>query len=338
MTTHRRLIHYLMALFFLLVVGSKSVQAEGMGYSVRAIIPDNQLDQTKTYFDLKVQPGDTQKLALEITSTSSEELHLKVSPHSATTNQNGELEFSVEPTVHDSTLEYPMTELISASQSVTLAPKETKQVSFTLKVPEDSFAGKLVGGFTIYDQANDKEVEASGKKEVQIRNVFSMVVGIQLQEKSQEIKPELKLNGVKANLFNYRTAMTANLQNTQPTFLSQLKVAAIIKQAGSKKVLYETEKQGMTMAPNSNFDFPIMLENQEIKPGNYVMELQASSGKETWTVTKKFKVSKEEASELNKSAVELEARSTDSLVYLNIILVILVLVVGSVMIYLSLRK
>lgn len=327
----------LITLFACMGLG-KTVQAEGMGYSVKAIIPDNQLETGKTYFDLLVKPGETQQLTLEVTSSSKETLNLSITPYSATTNQNGELEFSVEPSVHDATLTYPMSQLISGSQSVTLPPMATKEVTFTLKVPKDPFLGKLVGGFTIYDLANDQEVKTSGKNEVQIRNVFSVVVGIRLQETLKKIQPKLVLNRVKADLFNYRTAMTANLQNTQPTFISNLNVTAKIKKAGSRKVLYEGEKTEMTMAPNSNFDFPIMLENQQVGPGKYVLELVAKSGDYQWSFSKKFTVSKAEADKLNDQALELVDKANPWLFILTLFLVISVIVVISVMATISKSK
>ncbi|WP_314060971.1 DUF916 and DUF3324 domain-containing protein [uncultured Vagococcus sp.] len=328
-----------MAVLVMIVIGTtQKVQAEGMGYSVRAIIPENQIDQSKTYFDLLVKPGETQPLVLEIISTSSETLHLNVSPYSATTNQNGELEFSVEPSSHDSSLKYPMSQLVSGSQSVTVPPMATKQVTFTLKVPKESFKGKIVGGFTIYDQENDREEGTTSKNDVQIRNVFSLVIGIRLQEKVDTIQPELRLNQVKADLFNYRTAMTANLQNITPEFIGELKVAATIKKAGSQKVLYESQKSEMTMAPNSNFDFPIMLENQEIGPGNYLLELEATSGQEKWRFNKKFKVSPEEANQLNSQALDVVKTQKPWLMLLTILVVALMIMSLLVVVILTVTR
>lgn len=339
MSRVRWMTYGIMAVLVMIVIGTtQKVQAEGMGYSVRAIIPENQIDQTKTYFDLLVKPGETQQLILEVVSTSSETLHLNVSPYSATTNQNGELEFSVEPSSHDSSLKYPMSQLVSGSQSVSVPPMATKQVIFTLKVPEESFSGKVVGGFTIYDQENDREASTTSKNDVQIRNVFSLVIGIRLQEKIEPIQPELRLNQVKADLFNFRTAMTANLQNISPEFIGELKVAATIKKAGSQKVLYESQKAEMTMAPNSNFDFPIMLENQEIEPGSYLLELVATAGKEEWTFHKKFKVSSNEANQLNSEAVEVEKVQNPWILLLTVLLMAMMIVVLLVLVIVTVAR
>lgn len=308
-------------------------KAEGMGYSVRAVIPDNQVDKSQTYFDLEMAPGGTQDLVLEIVSTSDQTLELMVEPHVATTNQNGELEYSVTPKTQDSSLLYPITDLLSGKQSVTVPPKETKQVTFRLTMPKELVKGKLVGGFSVYDKANEEDSMSTGKDEVQINNIFSVVIGIQLREQEAMIQPNLKLNGIKAGLFNYRTAVLVNLQNPQPDFLGDVSIIARVKKKGSKKVLYEAEKKQIAFAPNSNFDFPVTLENQELEPGSYELILEAQSDQEKWAFTKSFRITKEEAKEFNQEAVELVTPPKNnhlivSISLIGLFVVILVVTVG----------
>ncbi|ALS00028.1 cell wall protein [Enterococcus silesiacus] len=317
----------------------EAAAADGMGYSAKAIIPENQIDKSKTYFDLKMTPGQKQNVELELKSSSSETLNLAVEPYMGTTNQNGELEYSIEPEKNDSTLVYPITRLISGKQKVSLAPKETKRVTFSLKMPKKAFEGKIVGGFNIYDEANDsKEDSVSKKNDVQIKNVFSVVIGIQLRESLDKIKPELKLNAVKADLFNYRTAITANIQNTKPNFVSELTLKAKIRKNGSKKVIYEAEKSEMAMAPNSNFDFPISLENQELTAGSYELEISANSKNGEWKFTKKFRISEEDAMRLNEEAVEIETKPNNNFQTIIIVLVCSVLFFLLIVIFLLWRR
>ncbi|OJG74140.1 hypothetical protein RV12_GL002778 [Enterococcus quebecensis] len=316
-----------------------SAYADGMGYSVQAVIPENQIDQSKTYFDLKMTPEQTQNIELEIKSSSEEVLNLAVVPYIGTTNQNGELEYSVEPEKNDSTLIYPITRLISGKQKVTLKPKETKRVTFRLKMPKKAFEGKIVGGFNVYDEANDTIKDSESKKnEVQIKNVFSVVIGIQLRENLDKIKPELKLNTVKAGLFNYRTAITANIQNIKSEFVSDLSLTAKIRKNGSSKVLYEAEKSEMAMAPNSNFNFPISLENQELEEGSYDLEIVAHSKDDEWTFTKKFRITDEEAARLNEEAVEVETKTNNKFLVITIAVVSLVFICMIVLIIVLWRR
>lgn len=210
------LIVTLITLFFVIPTVAN---AEGLGYSVRAIIPENQINKDLTYFDLLVKPGAKQTLELEITSSSKEPINLEIEPNIATTNQNGELEYSVVPEKNDETLIYPITDLLSGKQSITLAPKEKKVISFNLKVPKEAFEGKLVGAFNISEAEEDQIKKNEQKSDVQISNIMSLGLGIQLRESEEPVKPDLRMNQVRANLFNYRTAITANLQNPRAEFL-----------------------------------------------------------------------------------------------------------------------
>lgn len=340
MTFFKTIKYCLMALLLVACFSlSEAAFADGMGYSVKAIIPENQIDKTKTYFDLKMTPGQTQNLELEIKSSSSETLNLAVEPYIATTNQNGELEYSVEPEKNDSTLVYPITRLISGKQKVTLLPKETKRITFSLKMPKKAFEGKIVGGFNVYDEANNGTKETASKKnEVQIKNVFSVVIGIQLRENLDKVKPELKLNTVKAGLFNYRTAITANIQNIKSDFVSELTLNAKIRKNGSKKVIYEAEKSEMAMAPNSNFNFPISLENQELAAGSYDLEVTAHSKKDEWTFNKKFRITEDEATQLNAEAVEIEKQPTNTFIMIIISVVSFIFVLMIVFIVVLWRR
>jgi hypothetical protein len=313
--------------------------AAGMAYSVKATIPENQIDKEKTYFDLLVKPGATQELELEIKNTSKETLKLYVEPKVATTNQNGELEYSIQPKKYDSTLTYPITKLLSEKQAVTIDPLATKKVTFTLKAPQKAFSGKIVGGFNIYEQSNEKAAkEKSTDEEVQIKNLFSFVLGIQIRESTTEVKPKLKLNDVKASLFNYRTAITANIQNTEPTFLSALNVKGSIRKIGSKDGLFKFEQSDIAMAPNSNFDLPISLENQEIESGNYEITLAATSKQGKWNFTKRFNITNEEAKQFNAEAVELVEQSNNKMLIIMIVIGAVVFLMFVIIIILLWRK
>ncbi|PLS32305.1 cell wall protein, partial [Carnobacterium maltaromaticum] len=131
-------------------------------------------------------------------------------------------------------------------------------------------------------------------------------IGLQIRENTNEVKPVMELNDIKPVLLNYRTAVTANLQNTEATIMKDLTVDAKVMKKGSSNVLHETKKEGLSMAPNSNFDFPINWDNQSLDPGTYMLQLVAQSGENKWEFEKEFAISVKDSTNLNKEAVELE--------------------------------
>lgn len=132
---------------------------------------------------------------------------------------------------------------------------------------------------------------------------------MQLSETDKQVKPHMNLLSIKPALINYHTAIVAKLQNDQPVILENLSIDAKVYQQNSDKLLYQTKKTDMKMAPNSNFDFGIDWENQPLKEGKYRLKMTATNGVETWTWDEAFTIGKE-GQNLNKEAVNLEKRNT----------------------------
>ncbi|WP_317945806.1 DUF916 and DUF3324 domain-containing protein [Carnobacterium maltaromaticum] len=322
----KKLILLFILLFGIQVAPIIGQAADSMKYSVSAVIPENQIDKTLTYFDLKMIPNQKQDIDLVVSNSGDEEQTIIISPNVAKTNQNGVIDYSQSKGDIDSSLIFPLKSIISEKQEVKLAPKEKKTVTFTLEMPEKEFNGLILGGFYISTkEVNNKAKEA--EKDVQIKNNYSYVIGIKLRENTNEVKPDLKLNQIKPALLNYRTAITANLQNIEATIIKDLSIDAKVMKKGNSDVLHETLKKDLSMAPNSNFDFPINWDNQSLEPGNYTLQLTATSGENKWNFEEDFNISSKESSTLNKEAVELEKAEPNWLLISLIILVVLLLLI-----------
>lgn len=315
---------------------SHSVYADTMAYSVKATIPENQIDKSKTYFDLKMTPGQKQDVSMTVSNSSKEKTTIIITPNSALTNQNGVIDYNQEQAKRDSSLKVAITDVISEKQKITLEPQETKDVIFTIQMPETPIEGTILGGFYITKEATENEEKDS--ESVQIKNRYSYVIGIQLRESEQAVQPVLQLNDVKPTLQNYRTAISANLQNTQPTIINELEVEAKISKKGSTEVLYETTKKDMSMAPNSNFYFPITMNNHPLKAGDYTLRLVAKDKTETWKFEQDFKISAEDTKKLNEEAVELIEEPTDWLKIGLLIGAALIILLGIVFFFIHRNK
>ncbi|MBT2615247.1 MULTISPECIES: DUF916 and DUF3324 domain-containing protein [unclassified Bacillus (in: firmicutes)] len=313
------------------VSNNKVAFAGTMEYSVKANIPKNQVNKKLTYFDLKMAPGSKQTISLTVKNTSSEEKKIMIEPNSAITNQNGVIDYSKHGHKKDSSLKYAFSDLISPKQEITMKGKETKKVPFTIQMPKESFDGIILGGFYVHEI--NKEDKKKENNKVQIKNEFSYVIGVKLTETDEVVKPKLKLNEVQAGLMNYRTVVTANLQNTEAVIINNLDVNARITKEGKKEKLHSTKKSKLSMAPNSNFDFPITWDNQKLEQGKYHLYLTVTDGNQTWKFDKMFEIKGADAKELNKTAVEVEKDYT--LIFVGLALLILVLIA---IIFFLLRK
>ena len=86
--------------------------------------------------------------------------------------------------------------------------------------------------------------------------------------------------------------------------LKDLTVEGKIFEADGSKTLYQTRKHELKMAPNSNFNFKVDLNDEPLKPGKYRFEGVAKAGGRTWHFKKTFMVAQKEADDLNAAAVK----------------------------------
>ncbi|WP_301389766.1 DUF916 and DUF3324 domain-containing protein [Enterococcus entomosocium] len=295
----------LVVLFFFFPL---SAQAEETALNTHAtpLFPESQVDDSKGYYELLLAPGQKETLQLEVGNSSSEPINVQVTPHTAYTNTLGNVEYGKDAKEADPTLVHSLDELMTPSEVITLAGKETKVIDIPLQMPTDAFEGYLAGGLRIAEIKEAGESEAPEGEGVAIKNEFAHVIGVVVSNTSDSVQPELELLDVFADQLNYRNVISATLQNFTPAFVNRLEVEATVKRAGESDVLYEASKEMMQMAPNSNFNFPISLEGDRFRSGNYVLELTAKSGDNEWSWTREFTIDADDARKLNREDVMID--------------------------------
>ncbi|EHQ9041165.1 DUF916 and DUF3324 domain-containing protein [Enterococcus faecalis] len=300
-----------------------SVDAAEMNFSVQAVIPENQVDKGKTYFDLKMNPDQKQDLSITMKNDTSKDVTVEIGIHTATTNDNGIADYSGNTEEKDSTLKYDLSDLIEIEKEMTIPAKGEKTVTAHLKMPKETFDGVLLGGFTFIEKesVDNKEVQEGA----QIVNKYAYTIGIQLQETDKVIEPELVLKNVKAGQINFRNVLQANIQNKEAAIIKNLTVDGKIFKKKGKEALYEAKRADLRIAPNSNFNYNISLENEAFKPGTYVFKGVATAGEKEWKFEKEFTIKNEVAKELNNTAVNLD-KDYSSYIYLGVGLLVIILI------------
>lgn len=296
--------------------GIKALAADenaGMSFNMDSEVSDKhrKKGENESYFDLLMKPGESTDLKVTILSSSNATQKIKVTPSNSFTSQTGLIDYTTDEKKLDKTLKYPMTKLVSEPQTVELKPDEKKELTFKLTMPKEDVKGVIVGGLVAEVVDGKKETDKKEQSQgVKITNKFQVIKPIVLRQNEETVKTELKMNEVKPALVAYRTAVTANIQNTTPTMFGKLNVVAKITKKGSSEVLKKTEKKDMEMAPNSNFDFPISWNDQPLEPGDYTLDLVATSGEREWPFKKDFTITKEDSAKLNEEAVDLPEKES----------------------------
>jgi hypothetical protein len=316
---------YIVVIFILtLFFGPVAFADQSAGFSVRPILSENQVNSEVGYFDLNLEPGESQTLSLELRNMSDEEINLSISVHTAFTNVSGVVEYGSDADVPDDTLPFFLADYIQGDGKITLSEGETKQVDLLLTLPEDKpFEGVLAVGIRVEEI---KDSEHLSEESMAIENTLSYVMGLVVSNKREQLSPELDLLAVYADQLNFRNVFSAQIQNQSGTFVNQLEVSASIYNEDQTERLYSTEASGMQMAPHSNFAFPISLNGESFVPGTYVLHLQANSGELEWEWTRSFVVDDQTSKTFNRQDITIPSQ-TNYWLLVSIFLVILLLLV-----------
>ncbi|MGX4685931.1 DUF916 and DUF3324 domain-containing protein [Vagococcus sp. JNUCC 83] len=297
------------------------------GFSYKISYPDNQVDKSLGYFKLKMEPGQEQTLSMTFNNPSNQKITISVSVNSAKTNQNGVIEYGVSKLSNDGSLKYDLKDILKGPESVDLAAGETKDVEFTVKMPNEAYDGVIAGGIEI--QKENQEGNQTQQGGTRIVNKYAYVVGVVLQESDKDVPPELKLNKVEAGQSNYRNAIFVNFSNVLPSYVNDMTTEVKIMKKGSETVLYEKKQTAMRMAPNTFINYPVSMNGEPMKPGNYEADILVTSGErnQTWHWKKSFEITSEEADKFNNRDVGLVQKKGFNWKLVLIIVIFLLLLV-----------
>ncbi|WP_339101750.1 DUF916 and DUF3324 domain-containing protein [Candidatus Enterococcus clewellii] len=270
----------------------------GPAFSYEVIQPENQVDPSVGYYNLKLAQGQKQTVQIRLSNPSSVEVTVEVALNGAVTNSGGVVEYGPNKIENDASLKFPFAEVVSAPEEVVLAPREEKMLDIIIQMPETSFEGYISGGIRLMRKGQEEESDSM------VVNKIAYMVGMLLSQQDpadiENIAEEMTFNKVYPATANYRNAFIVNFSNSQPIYVDDMTVEVQISKEGSAEVLYDAKKAQMRMAPNTMIDFPVELNGEALIPGDYRAKILVKSGKGgKWEWDEAFTVTDEEAEKLN---------------------------------------
>lgn len=301
-----------------------------IGFYVSAQIPDNQIDHSLTYFDLHMQPAQEQTLAISVTNSGAEPITVEVSAISASTNQNGIIDYRTRD-IRDETLRYPFSELASVAEPVITIPAyESKMVHIDLTMPNELYDGIILGGIVIAqkeDIQNDEMLLAQGGSS--IINHYAYIVGVKLTETDVIIPPAFELIKVIAETIDYRPALVHYLRNTEAAIVKNMAVSVIICPSDNAKPIYENQ-WNIDMAPNSTIRLPAFIDSSKLQPGTYNSQITTESDGSAVILDSTFTIEQEQVNIINSTIIE----ESVSLPLWSWIIIMLVIIIAVLIIFL----
>ncbi|WP_010053530.1 DUF916 and DUF3324 domain-containing protein [Carnobacterium maltaromaticum] len=326
MKKYTKLIIFMVALLTTSTFLITKVNASELNFSVEPIIPANQRDQKKTYFDLKMEAGASQTIEINLRNDTKNDVIIQPRVNSALTNIKGVVEYGELPEKQDSTLIHNLNDIVTVVDEVIVPAESHVRLPLTIDMPKEEFDGILAGGITLQEKQTDTDTNKKGEQGLSIQNRYAYVVALVLNENDNEIVPELELNEIAAAQVNARNVINANLQNITAMYVNQLSVNAKITRQGQNEVLYKSTSEGMQMAPNSNFNYPISLDGAKLEAGKYTLEMTAESKGKTWHWKENFTIDGETANKLNKTDVTIENNSNWIYILIGVSLILVALI------------
>ncbi|EOH97515.1 DUF916 and DUF3324 domain-containing protein [Enterococcus pallens] len=339
----------MIALGILLVsvfAGTIPTFASEFSFAVTPVIPENQIDKTKTYFDLKMAPDQKEQVNVELRNDTDRNVKVDVTVNSATTNSNVIVEYGKNKIAPDKSLKYNLKDYVKAPNQVTINAHSTLQVPFDLTMPKEQFDGLMAGGITFKEAKDEKTTEnTSEQKGLAIENEYSYVVALLMRQNTTKVTPQMALNTVKPSQLNARNVIVSNLQNSKATYINQVAIDAEITKKGDSTVLYSEHHDGLQIAPNSQFDFPVHLNGKPLEAGKYHIKLVVNGDKNAegqyirgkdkdnqaehytnqWVFDKDFTIDGQVARKLNDKDVTIKKDYTWLYILIGILLLLLVL-------------
>lgn len=277
-------------------------QGEYVSYSVRTLLPENQIENDHSYFNLRVEPNDIQQLQTEIFNHEDRDIIVNLSVRNSSTNQNGVIVYEeMEAKQDDHVIQ--LTEVLSFEEEKVIIPAgESKIVSATLEMQDEQFDGVILGGLHFEKELSDDKTSDG----VNIQNKFAYLIGVVLSQDERVVPVDFQLKEIKADLINHRTAKVITIENNSPNIIEGLTIHTKIFQDGGKQPIKEKSQEQLNMAPYSTIDFVVDWDKQKIEPGDYLVKVEAKYKAEVWNWEETFTIEEKEANELNAEAIELE--------------------------------
>lgn len=290
-----------------IVQASETVQ-QNSDFEVQAILPEEQVNQDLSYFDLAMADGQTKKIQIRVQNFSNHEITVQTQVRNAQTAVGGGFEFKTAGQRLDDSLKTPLTSVVKLDKGferVTLKAKEAKLVTATVKMPTDHFRGMIYGDWNFTEYMKDKAGDESS-----VSSNYAYSVGILLQGKPFKVYPELKYRTTEPILYSHHAAMGIKLQNRQPMAIKNVTAKATISKNGIFAGKHAVKLAGKKIAPNSTFTIPLSWSYDALKPGKYTIEV-AVTGENfwnklpmSWHFKKTITVSKSATENINRQALK----------------------------------
>ncbi|ERL63710.1 hypothetical protein L248_2250 [Schleiferilactobacillus shenzhenensis LY-73] len=291
---------------------------------------DSKTTQGQAFY-MTLSPNETQNVEVSISNLTGEENVIRIQPSVGSTDGSGQLDVSNVKAKPDVSMKYPFTDMFMGPDTVTLPAHSAKVVPISIKAPEGTFPGLIMGGLVFSSQNLPVSQSSSSRSGKQMKNNvrYAIPVGIRSKGSTQQrVAPDLDLGepSLISGVFNH-PAVTVNVRDIKPAILRHLKGTVNVYQTDSPTNSFRFQTSTLEMAPNSIYAMQIPWGTNSVSAGTYTVEFQFASGERNWHFSRTLIVSPHRAESVNQTSA---ASHSNWEQYIAIGIVLLFLLVLSV--------
>lgn len=267
----------------LAVIASMILSVTGVGRAQQNNGTGSGLSISPTRSELSIQRGKTDQVKVNIRNVTKGAIVAKpsVSDFEAD-NETGEPKLLADQKTHNSASIY---KFVTGLSDVNLAPGESKDLTYTIAIPNDAVAGAYYGALTYRAVPAEQANNQNGGGEVALTaNVASLV----LVEVPGDITEKIQINSVKAlasngksnTIFSHAPAKSAiSIKNLGNSFAKPFGTVSVTNMSGKQVYSYEINNATprSNILPKTSRVFTDQIKNIS-KPGRYTITANISYG------------------------------------------------------------
>ena len=293
----------------------QTVKADIDGVTVTPLIGDSSISDR---FQIIGKPGSTRTLKISLSNFGIRQLNLRIVPTNATTSMDGKIVYSDNVKAGQYGLKYAFADM-TKPQTINLKAGKTKDATFKVKLPDGKIDNLIMGGFNIYALGNAARGTAD--------------VPVWITDSNKPVGGIVTLHNLALDVLQKKPHIIVNLQNEEPGQMKNVIVHMTVKRKswldrfnlGDKMMTADLTYP--KVAPNSRIPVDFDQNTTPIKAGTYVVKGAARSGKATWTFHKTYKITEEQANDINKRCKGLIYNKTTTYILIVLVLVSIIFLI-----------
>lgn len=248
-----------------------------------------------SFFDLIVTPGSEHTISITVSNTSHETSNYDIQVIQASTNKNGVIDYSDNKGLRSKSLPVNLREQAKYEKKLQLSAGESKDIPISLRIPNISFEGEILGGINVSKEASKKDTS-------QLVNQYSYVLGLRLRENKGNIERILTAGEVVPEVSFGKTGVMVPIINDKAIAMGHLQVDSTLKRAG-KKIKFSRYKE-REIAPNSIYPYTFTWDEKDYLPGKYELIISVRDAQmHRWVFKKHFILSGDQVTKVKRASI-----------------------------------